>query len=467
MTRLPNPGSDSGTWGTLLNDYLGVEHNADGTLRNVVRKNALAVNVADYGAKGDDAADDTAAIQAAIAALPAAGGVVYFPPGTYKITTAIAVRSALVLRGAGSSASVIHQASTLSHGFSGTDIMYLTVDGLRVVGPGSGSGDGLHLVRSSNAATNYIRLVDAVFRTWGASGVSISNAIVSTFSQVRSENNGGHGFDLYGVSGVAGTSVALNGCYANANAGSGYHIDTMAYCALSGCAAEANLVDYEAVNCQAVSFTGCGSENNGGTGWLIDGGYGVGLYSCWLYRNNGVGVNVANAAIAVTVVSLVDNTPGAGATSCVTTASGTKVALFNVHNTTANSLATGSTQVFNDSSGSSAFNGTLYLQNDLVVSGTTALLSNATVSGELDIGTDTNLYRVAANNLATDDAFTVGGTLHTYSNSQVDGDLRVGGSLGVGNAAAATTPGAVVRKVEIFDANGNSLGFIPVYNTIT
>jgi hypothetical protein len=33
MARLPTPGSDTGTWGDVLNDYLGVEHNADGTLK--------------------------------------------------------------------------------------------------------------------------------------------------------------------------------------------------------------------------------------------------------------------------------------------------------------------------------------------------------------------------------------------------------------------------------------------------
>lgn len=32
MARLPIPGGDSGDWGTILNDYLSVAHNADGTL---------------------------------------------------------------------------------------------------------------------------------------------------------------------------------------------------------------------------------------------------------------------------------------------------------------------------------------------------------------------------------------------------------------------------------------------------
>lgn len=37
MTRLPTPGSDDGQWGQILNDFLSVEHNTDGTLKNVAR----------------------------------------------------------------------------------------------------------------------------------------------------------------------------------------------------------------------------------------------------------------------------------------------------------------------------------------------------------------------------------------------------------------------------------------------
>src|SRR5664280_777790 len=33
MTRLPTPGQDDGTWGNILNDFLTVEHNPDGTLK--------------------------------------------------------------------------------------------------------------------------------------------------------------------------------------------------------------------------------------------------------------------------------------------------------------------------------------------------------------------------------------------------------------------------------------------------
>lgn len=34
MARLPTPGSDKGDWGDILNDFLGVAHNTDGTLKD-------------------------------------------------------------------------------------------------------------------------------------------------------------------------------------------------------------------------------------------------------------------------------------------------------------------------------------------------------------------------------------------------------------------------------------------------
>jgi hypothetical protein len=33
MSRLPTPDGDNNIWGTVLNDYLSVSHNSDGTLK--------------------------------------------------------------------------------------------------------------------------------------------------------------------------------------------------------------------------------------------------------------------------------------------------------------------------------------------------------------------------------------------------------------------------------------------------
>lgn len=41
------------------------------------------------------------------------------------------------------------------------------------------------------------------------------------------------------------------------------------------------------------------------------------------------------------------------------------------------------------------------------------------------------------------------------------------GSLSVNNTTTATTPGTVVRKMQVFDATGTSLGYVPVYDAIT
>lgn len=72
---------------------------------------AGTVSVASYGATGAGIADDTAAIQAAIAAAPT-GGRVWFPPGTYQVSAPIRLRGGLTYEGPGhgtASSAVIRQ----------------------------------------------------------------------------------------------------------------------------------------------------------------------------------------------------------------------------------------------------------------------------------------------------------------------------------------------------------------------
>lgn len=53
MARLPIPGSDSETWGEILNDYLNVSHNSDGTLQSSAVSDAGALPLTTVTAKGD------------------------------------------------------------------------------------------------------------------------------------------------------------------------------------------------------------------------------------------------------------------------------------------------------------------------------------------------------------------------------------------------------------------------------
>lgn len=60
MARLPQPDGDAGTWGTVLNDFLSVEHEADGSLRSVAR-------AADLATKASQSSVDTPATRVDIA----------------------------------------------------------------------------------------------------------------------------------------------------------------------------------------------------------------------------------------------------------------------------------------------------------------------------------------------------------------------------------------------------------------
>ncbi len=205
MSRLPTPGSDDGTWGNILNDFLSVAHNSDGTVKTselgsgsatnsvflrgdgswatppsssdattstkgviqlagdlggtaavptitgthltaalpinqggtgsisqnfvdltssqtktgtltapLLDKGGQVYDVKAYGAAGDGATDDTAAVQAAINACQGSGsGIVYLPPGIYMISSQLNITSDDIgLVGAGAGASVIKTTSS-------------------------------------------------------------------------------------------------------------------------------------------------------------------------------------------------------------------------------------------------------------------------------------------------------------------------------------------------------------------
>ncbi len=62
---------------------------------------AASVSVADFGAKGDGVADDTASISKALAAVGEGGGVVHLPAGKYRITDSLSVPDHSTLLGEG------------------------------------------------------------------------------------------------------------------------------------------------------------------------------------------------------------------------------------------------------------------------------------------------------------------------------------------------------------------------------
>src|SRR5881296_1424040 len=83
------------------------------TLWRAVDEATYNVKSSTYGAVGNGSTDDTAAINAAIAAAVAAGGgIVDIPAGTFKLTSALTAASKVTLRGAGVDVTVLQQSST-------------------------------------------------------------------------------------------------------------------------------------------------------------------------------------------------------------------------------------------------------------------------------------------------------------------------------------------------------------------
>lgn len=305
-----------------------------------VKLSVDSINVKRFGAVGNGIADDTSAIQAAIDAVTV--GTVYLPTGTYKITSALTLHSNVTLRGDGDGKTVISQASTGANGLTGVDVSSVTINNLRINGPGSGTGTGIKLTRSAAANTAYINIKNVMVYFFGVDGIELSNPIVSTFERVIAVNNVGKGFNIHGVpAGAAGTSCSFTSCYANFNTGTGWYFENMVYTFLGGCAADGNAIGYHFKSCQSVAAAGCGGEGNTTKTFAIEGGFGVTLTSPWVYNNKGIGIDILGGAGTITLIGASDNTPLGTATSFIKTIAGVSVTLINCSNVTANSLAAG------------------------------------------------------------------------------------------------------------------------------
>ena len=100
------------------------------------------LNVRDLGARGDATTDDSGAIQAAIDSLPA-GGVVFVPEGTYKISSSIDLASNVSLMGEGAGVSVLQFDSafgTTGQMLLGTGVSNVRLEKLGIDGNNVGAG---------------------------------------------------------------------------------------------------------------------------------------------------------------------------------------------------------------------------------------------------------------------------------------------------------------------------------------
>jgi len=423
--QLPTPGGSDNVWGTMLNGFLTVAHNADGTLQQsaittaggyvkpstgiphtdlasdvttdltlastavqqstvgqasgvasldssghipstqfgntitapIHDKGGGVFNVMAYGATGNGSTDDTAAINAAIAAA-SSGDIVYLPGGTYKVSSPIVIPPCITFEGAtrtfwypsegGTSNGVLGPTSRImpSSSFSTT----ATVNGSSVTLNGV-----IALVEehtggySSGSANQTIKniIVDGANLTGGNTidGFYTYGSVMGvTMSGCGATNVGGHGIEtayaaVYGegygflnelemtdcvfyncggdgVHLVATADSTFTACHVIACTGNAWYLDQVGNTRLLGCKAEWSLVGWYVTwpsgygNQPRMTFVGCSTDYNTTDGVYLNGNQtgGVVLFSGCDFHADGhngtstaAGIHVAGAAYQVII----------------------------------------------------------------------------------------------------------------------------------------------------------------------
>jgi hypothetical protein len=199
--------------------------------QTVETKLRQTVSVKDFGAVGNGVADDTVAVQAA---LSSASQRIYFPAGTYKITSVLnTITDTKILYGDGCDLVAANSASILKFSagvqgliFSGNAASFSQVQSLAIVGSDSGAGAAIGLTVS----TPRFSAENVAVSAFGSHGVSVEsagglNANLARFKKVASRSNFGNGFAIGLGSGVDENAITFDGCEGTSNTGYGFRND--------------------------------------------------------------------------------------------------------------------------------------------------------------------------------------------------------------------------------------------------
>lgn len=242
------------------------------------------VNVVDFGAVGDGVTDDTAAIQAAINALPALGGVVYFPYGNYLISSQLTSSKFIRFVGEGFSnvggsqgPTQILKGAAMTQAAIKLSVAGSAIENLDVRGAVGNTGDGIQISCSRASLINV-----GVF-LMGQDGIRVGedtgalNCNVFNFQNIKSKSNGRHGLHISDKTAPtlpdanAGTITCAD---LQANGGNGFHLGNTRIGTYSGIVAQNNAGDgvYLSSVAHNHTFIGGDSEVNGGLEINVDTG---------------------------------------------------------------------------------------------------------------------------------------------------------------------------------------------------
>lgn len=271
------------------------------------------INVRNKGAKGDGVHDDTSAIQAAIDALPARGGTVTIPSGTYMIdaSRAINLRSNMLLSLApDAELKAIPNNLPRSHVIRVWRVNNVRIAGGRIVGERNGHlgttgewGYGLNIESSNNVSISNMHISDC----WG-DGIWVGalgpdgHAIPATnvtIDRVVSTNNRRQGMSIGPVDGVTVTNSTFSNTHGT-KPEAGIDIEpqaqgvarniTISHCTITGNHGS-GLESHD--NVVGVVIKNCAIQGNSGYGVLSVGPQQITISGNTITGNGLIGVTIA------------------------------------------------------------------------------------------------------------------------------------------------------------------------------
>jgi hypothetical protein len=401
-------------------------------------------------AKGDGVTDDTSVINGVIDYIKNSGGEIKIPRGTFRFTSKIIVPHGVTLKGSGMRESYSGNTNNrptvlLKDGnFEGIEIQASSaITDMCIDGAIGNIGLGVRL--NGNRA----RLENIIVSKIGGDGVVVGHSGIEgnrnswILRNVASISNTGNGFVIddydpgYGPDANAGLAEKSN---AWGNAGDGWVIGRCAVNTFLQCYGESNSGVGFRVKSTAMrnTFLSCGSEGNTIDQFLFESGsYNNLLFGAneFFPTDNGANTILNNTGGAVQRLNI-SKLINSGAPTALTTIG-----------ITSGFIGTGSVPGL--------------ILNDIDSPATEQVWDIIANAGNLSVRmSDDN----GANPVTAVTFERVGKTLY---NARYNSILSATNGIGVGNSAPATTLGTVVKKMQVFDSAGASLGYIPIYNSIT
>ncbi|MDD3927347.1 MAG: glycosyl hydrolase family 28-related protein, partial [bacterium] len=264
------------------------------------------VDIRTFGAVGDGSADDTTAIQNAVDIGANMNKPVYFPTGTYRITSAIVVAANKPVNwvGAGIGITKITQQTTDADAFqiggTSTDTNYSHISGMSV-STVSGTGNAFKLTRVHRGTFAEIDINGV-----GDYGFYLKGALLNTFNKVSSRASGTGLFhcERETVSSICCNANTFNGCIAE-GVGYGWHFADQAgqgnNTIIGGVAESISSYSIWAENCRGLNVYGTHFESDANGIYLKDCAGGelapsdsrtITLENCSHYRISGYGGSI-------------------------------------------------------------------------------------------------------------------------------------------------------------------------------